>query len=129
MGQNYYLSWNLFPLYKVWVLLYVIYFVRILKLKWGFPGGSCGKQHSHQCRRHNKCAFHPWARKISWRRAEQPTLVFLLGESHGQRSLGAGVGLQFKGSQRIGNDWSNLCRQGLSILNLSIQNVFHNVHL
>jgi len=25
--------------------------------------------------------------KISWRRAWQPTLVFLPGESHGQRSL------------------------------------------
>ena len=28
-----------------------------------------------------------WVRKIPWRRAWQPTLVFLLGESHGQRSL------------------------------------------
>ena len=26
-------------------------------------------------------------RKIPWRRARQPTLVFLPGESHGQRSL------------------------------------------
>ena len=31
--------------------------------------------------------FDPWVRKIAWRRAQQPTLVFLLGESHGQRSL------------------------------------------
>ena len=30
--------------------------------------------------------FHPWVRKI-WRRAWQPTPVFLPGESHGQRSL------------------------------------------
>ena len=29
----------------------------------------------------------PWVRKIPWRRAWQPTPVFLLGESHGQRSL------------------------------------------
>ena len=28
-----------------------------------------------------------WARKIPWRRAWQPTAVFLPGESHGQRSL------------------------------------------
>ena len=27
----------------------------------------------------------PWVRKISWRRAWQPTPVFLPGESHGQR--------------------------------------------
>ena len=29
----------------------------------------------------------PWAGKICWRRARQPTPVFLPGESHGQRSL------------------------------------------
>ena len=29
----------------------------------------------------------PWVRRISWRRARQPTLVFLPGEFHGQRSL------------------------------------------
>ena len=30
--------------------------------------------------------FHPWVGKISWRRAQQPTPVFLPGESNGQRS-------------------------------------------
>ena len=29
----------------------------------------------------------PWVRKIPWRRAWQPTPVFLPGEPHGQRSL------------------------------------------
>ena len=29
-----------------------------------------------------------WVSKIPWRRAWQPTLVFLSGESHGQRSIG-----------------------------------------
>ena len=29
----------------------------------------------------------PWVRKIPWRRAWQPTPVFLPGESHGQRGL------------------------------------------
>ena len=33
------------------------------------------------------CGFHPWVRKIPWRRTWQPTPVFLPGESHGQRSL------------------------------------------
>ena len=28
-----------------------------------------------------------WVGKISWRRAWQPTPIFFLGESHGQRSL------------------------------------------
>ena len=31
--------------------------------------------------------FDPWVGKISWRRAWQPTSVFLAAESHGQRSL------------------------------------------
>ena len=31
--------------------------------------------------------FDPWVGKIPWRRAWQPTAVFLTGESHGQRSL------------------------------------------
>ena len=29
----------------------------------------------------------PWVRKISWRRKWQPTLIFLPGKSHEQRSL------------------------------------------
>ena len=32
--------------------------------------------------------FNRWAGKIPWRRAWQPTPVFLPGEFHGQRSLG-----------------------------------------
>ena len=43
-----------------------------------------------QSRIHLQCGrsrFHLWVRKISWRRAWQPTPVFLPGESHGQRSL------------------------------------------
>ena len=31
--------------------------------------------------------FDPWVRKIPWSRTWQPTLVFLSGEFHGQRSL------------------------------------------
>ena len=31
--------------------------------------------------------FDPWVKMIPWRRAQQPTPVFLPGESHGQRSL------------------------------------------
>ena len=34
-----------------------------------------------------KHRFYPWVGKIPWRRAWQPTLVFLPGESHGQRPL------------------------------------------
>ena len=37
-----------------------------------------------ECRRHG---FNPWVGKIPWRKAWQPTPVFLPGEFHGQRSL------------------------------------------
>ena len=34
-----------------------------------------------------RCQFDSWVRRIPWRRAWQPTPVFLLGKSHGQRTL------------------------------------------
>ena len=34
-----------------------------------------------------RLGFDPWVGKTPWRRAWQPTPVFLPGESHGQRSL------------------------------------------
>ena len=37
--------------------------------------------------RDKKHRFDPWVRKILWRRAWQPTPVFLPGESLGQKSL------------------------------------------
>ena len=53
----------------------------------GFPDGAIGKESDCQCRKHKKFRFDPWVKKIPWRRACQPTPVFLPGESHGQRSL------------------------------------------
>ena len=49
----------------------------------GFPGGSDGRV----CLQRGRPGFDPWVGKIPWRRAWQPTPVFLSGESHGQRSL------------------------------------------
>ena len=37
--------------------------------------------------RRKRHGFNPWMGKIPWRRAWQPTVVFLPGELHGQRSL------------------------------------------
>ena len=45
------------------------------------------KESTCQCRRHKRLRFDPWVGKIPWRRAWQPTPVFLPEESHGQRSL------------------------------------------
>ena len=63
----------------------------------GFPGGTSGKEPACQCRqtknlsinagRRKELKFNPWVRKIAWRRAWQPTPVFLSGKSHGQRTL------------------------------------------
>ena len=46
-----------------------------------------GKESACQCRRHRRQQFSLWVGKIPWRRAWQPTPVFLLGESYAQRSL------------------------------------------
>ena len=45
------------------------------------------KESSCQFKRLQRHRFYPWVRKISWRKAWQPTPVFLPGESHGQRTL------------------------------------------
>ena len=52
-----------------------------------FPGGASGKEPINRCRRCRRLKFDPWVGKIPWRRAWQPTPVFLPGEPHGQRSL------------------------------------------
>ena len=55
----------------------------------GLPDGASGKKkkRASQCRRRKRCGFDSWARKVPWKRAWQPTPVFLPGESHCQRSL------------------------------------------
>ena len=49
--------------------------------------GISGKEPTCKYRRHKRCGFNPWVRKIPWRSKWQPTPIFLPGESHGQRSL------------------------------------------
>ena len=53
----------------------------------GFPGDASGKESACQCRRHKRCGLDPWTVMIPWRRAWQPTPLFLPGESYGQRIL------------------------------------------
>ena len=60
----------------------------------GFPRWHSGKESACQCRRCKRHEFDPWVGKIPWRRAWQPTPVFLPGESHGQRRL---VGYSLRG--------------------------------
>ena len=49
----------------------------------GFPGGSVVKNLPEV----QETRFDPWFGKIPWRKAWQPTPVFLPEEFHGQRSL------------------------------------------
>ena len=74
----------------------------------GFPGDTIGKEPAGQCRRNKRCRFNPWVGKIHWRRAWQPTPVFLPGESHGQRSLEGYSPWGHKESDKM----SNLARMG-----------------
>ena len=53
----------------------------------GLPRWLNGEESTCQCRRRRRCRSDPWVRKIPWRRKQQPTPVFLPGESHGPRSL------------------------------------------
>ena len=68
----------------------VYYNVALIKYYWyfgGSPGGVSGKEPACKSRRHKRCGFDSWVGKILWRRAWQPTPVFLPGEFHGQRNL------------------------------------------
>ena len=53
----------------------------------GFPGGARGKEPACQYWIRERHRFNPWVGKMPWRRAWQPTPVFLPGESCGQKSL------------------------------------------
>ena len=59
----------------------------LLCFDFGLTGGTSGKELACQCMRHKRHRFDPWVRKIPWRRAQQPTSVFLPEESHGERNL------------------------------------------
>ena len=64
-------------------------------LQKGCPGDSDGKESAFNV---GDLSSIPGLGRFPWRRAWQPTPVFLPGESHGQRSLG----LQPMGSRRVG---------------------------
>ena len=68
-----------------------------------FPCAASGKKLACQYRGHKRCKFYSWIGKIPWRRAQQPTPVFLPGESHGQRSL---VGHSPWGCKELGHELS-----------------------
>ena len=66
-----------------------------LTLFMGFPGGKNPPSNAGDLRD----GVPPWVEKIPWRRAWQPTLVFLSGGAYGQRRLMGSIG-----SQRVGHN-------------------------
>ena len=62
-------------------------FVNLQFAKLLFPRWLSVKEPAYQYRKHRRRGFDPWVGEILWRRAWQPTAVFLLGESHEQESL------------------------------------------
>ena len=59
------------------------FYINMYSYLW-LPWWLSGKESACQFRRHG---FNPWVRKIPWRKKQQPTVVFLLGKSCGQRIL------------------------------------------
>ena len=53
----------------------------------GLPRWCSGTEITCQAKRRRRGRVDPWLGKIPWSQKWQPTLVFLPGESHGQRSL------------------------------------------
>ena len=47
----------------------------------GFPGGTSGKEHACQCRRHKRHRFNSWVRKIPCRRHGKPVQYSCLEKS------------------------------------------------
>ena len=77
----------------------------------GFPGGASGKEPTCQCRRQKRQGFDSWVGKMPWRRAWQPTPVFLPGESMDRGAWQAAF-------HRVAKGWTRLKW-------LSIQANFH----
>ena len=75
------------------------------------------KEPTCQCRRRKRRRFGPWVRKIPWRRARQPTPVFLPGESHGQRSLAG----HSRWGCKAGQNCSKLAHVVIFILQVAVQ--------
>ena len=71
----------------------------------GLPRWFSGKESACQCRIHRRCGFNLRIGKLPWRRAWQPTPVFLPRESPWTEDPG---GLQSIGSWRVGHDLSDL---------------------
>ena len=78
---------------------YILYFPIGVLYK-GLPGGASSRELTCQCRRHKRCGFSPWVRKIHWKRAWQAHSSILAWRIPWTEEPG---GLQSMGSQRGGH--------------------------
>ena len=67
-------------------VMFSLFFLLIFLPFMAASSGAGGKESACQCTKHETCGFDSWIQKNPWRRAWQPTPVFLPGESHGQRN-------------------------------------------
>ena len=67
--------------------MFFFFFYSLFWIIVGFPRWYNVKESAWQRRRHKKCGFDSWVRRIPWSRTWQLILVFLPGKCHGQRSL------------------------------------------
>ena len=85
----------------------------------GLPRWWSSKESTCQCSRLRRCGFNPLVGKIPWKKKWQSTPVFLLGKSHGQRSLAD----YSPWTRRVKHDWATeqtLANTGAYICNTSI---------
>ena len=89
-GSGLHHCWNIFPGFahsfqmtpSCWFLLHIDHLSSIAS-----QGALMVKNPPANAARHKRHRFNSWIRKVSWRRAWQPTPVFLPGESDRRRSL------------------------------------------
>ena len=93
-----------FGILHTWVIVPTLTHLRlILGMSQGFSGDARGKEPACQRRRCMRPRLNPWIGKVPWRRGWQPTPVFFLGESHGQRTWWATV-------HGVAQSWTRLKR-------------------
>ena len=79
-----YTAWQLINAYEILVVLLLLLLSSASYYHPGLPWWLRQERIRLQC---GRPGFDLWVGKIPWRRAKQPTPVFLPGESHGQRRL------------------------------------------
>ena len=80
---------------------------KLQKNPYGLPGWCSGKEFTRQCRRWKRHRVQFLRQEDPWRRKQQLTSIFLLGELQGQRSL-VGYGPQgCKESDKTEHTWTH----------------------